>query len=131
NIDADKVSLWNPSHPRALRAIWVNNTSGQSLDSGSFNILENNTFAGEGVMDTIKPGEKRLLSYAVDQGIHIDAESKFESEKVNHVRILHGILYQIRGRREKRTYKIRNADTDARNVVIEHPLRAGWKLVSE
>ncbi len=131
NIEADKISLWNASRPRALRAIWVNNTSGQSLDSGTFNILENNTFAGEGVMDVIKPGEKRLLSYAVDQGIHIDAESKFENERVNRVRISHGVLYQTRGRREKRTYKIRNADKDARNVVIEHPVRAGWKLTSE
>lgn len=131
NIEADKVSLWNASRPRALRAVWVNNTSGLSLDAGTFNILENNTFAGEGVMDMIKPGERRLLSYAVDQGIHIDAESKFENERVNRVRIIHGVLYQTRGQREKRTYKIRNADKDARNVVIEHPVRAGWKLVSD
>ena len=131
NIEADKVSLWNPSRPRALRAIWVTNTSGQSLDSGTFNILDNSTFAGEGVMDMIKPGEKRLLSYAVDQGIHIDAESKYETDRVNRVRIVHGVLYQTRGVREKRTYKIRNADTDSRNVVIEHPLRPGWKLLSD
>ena len=25
-------------------------------------------------------------------------------------------------------YKIRNADTSPRQVVIEHPLREGWKL---
>lgn len=131
NIEADKVSLWNPSHPRALRAVWVNNTSGLSLDAGTFNILEDNTFAGEGLLDVIKPGEKRLLSYAVDQGIHIDAQSKYSSERVTRVRIVHGVLTQTRGQREKRTYTIRNADAKPRNVVIEHPVRAGWKLLSE
>lgn len=131
NIEADKVSLWNPEHPRALRAIWVTNTSGDSLDSGTFNILEDNTFAGEGVMEMIKPGEKRLLSYAVDQGVHVDAESGTESEKITRVRILHGLMTQTRGRREQKIYKVRNADTDERKVVIEHPLRAGWKLTSE
>ncbi|MCU1308093.1 MAG: hypothetical protein JWN45_2788 [Acidobacteriaceae bacterium] len=131
NIEADKVSLWNPSYPRALRAVWVNNTSGLSLDAGTFNILEDNTFAGEGLLDVIKPGEKRLLSYAVDQGIHIDAQSKYSSERVTRVRIVHGVLTQTRGQREKRTYTIRNADAKPRNVVIEHPVRAGWKLMSE
>jgi hypothetical protein len=109
----------------------VNNTSGLSLDAGTFNILEDNTFAGEGLLDVIKPGEKRLLSYAVDQGIHIDAQSKYSSERVTRVRIVRGVLTQTRGQREKRTYTIRNADAKPRTVVIEHPVRAGWKLMSE
>jgi len=32
--------------------------------------------------------------------------------------------------REKRTYTVRNEDSKARTVVIEHPNRAGWKLTS-
>jgi hypothetical protein len=131
NIEADKVSLWNDGRSHALRALWINNTSGLSLDGGTFNILEDNTFAGEGVLDVIKPGEKRLLSYAVDQAIHIDSDSDTESERVTRVKIVHGVMTQISGQREKRTYKIRNADTSARTVVIEHPARNGWKITSE
>jgi len=65
-IDAEKVSVWNPSDSSVLRALWVDNTSGLTLDGGSFNVLEGNAFAGEGLMDPIKPGEKRLLCYAAD-----------------------------------------------------------------
>jgi hypothetical protein len=59
-IEAEDVTLWSggPSsddesdsdHPtRALHALWLRNTSGLTLDSGTFNILEKDTFAGEGI----------------------------------------------------------------------------------
>ena len=35
-IDAEKVSVWNPSQPSALRALWINNSSDLTLDGGSF-----------------------------------------------------------------------------------------------
>ena len=75
-IDAEKVSVWNPSESSALRALWVNNTSDLTLDGGSFNVLEGEAFAGEGLMDPIKPGEKRILSYAADLGVLVDAKRK-------------------------------------------------------
>lgn len=39
-IDAEKVSVWNPSDSSVLRALWIDNTSGLTLDGGSFNVLE-------------------------------------------------------------------------------------------
>ena len=75
-IDAEKVSVWNPSQSAVLRALWLDNTSELTLDGGSFNVLEGDAFAGEGLMDPIKPGEKRLLSYAADLGVLVDAKQK-------------------------------------------------------
>src|SRR3984885_13834534 len=75
-IDAEKVSVWNPSQSAVLRALWVDNTSDLTLDGGSFNVLEGDAFAGEGLMDAIKPGEKRLLSYAADPGGPIDGKQQ-------------------------------------------------------
>ena len=63
--DSDDDEDGKPS--RALRALWVTNSSGLTLDSGTFNILEGDTFAGEGLIDTVHPGERRLLSYALTQ----------------------------------------------------------------
>ena len=45
-IDAEKVSVWNPSESSVLRALWVDNTSALTLDGGSFNVLEGDAFAG-------------------------------------------------------------------------------------
>jgi hypothetical protein len=130
-IDAEKVSVWNPSESSVLRALWVNNTSDLTLDGGSFNVLEGEAFAGEGLMDPIKPGEKRLLSYAADLGVLVDAKQKAENQHVTKVIIAHGTMTQMTQERQENTYTIRNRDAAARTVVIEHPARAGWKLTDD
>jgi flagellin-like hook-associated protein FlgL len=38
-------------------------------------------------------------------------------------------MFVSKEHRDKVKYTIRNADTAARKVVIEHPVRAGWKLI--
>src|SRR5207253_9782002 len=63
-IEAEKVSLWNDSEQAPLRSLWITNSSGLTLDGGTFNVLENDTFAGEGLIDPVKPNERRLVSYA-------------------------------------------------------------------
>ena len=127
-IDAEKVSVWNPSQPSVLRALWINNSSDLTLDGGSFNVLETDTFAGEGLMDPIKPDEKRLLSYAADLGLLVDEKQKSEKQKITKIVIAHGAMTQITEEREEHIYTIRNRDTSARTVVIEHPARPGWQL---
>jgi hypothetical protein len=129
-VEAEKVSVWNPSENYVLRALWVTNSSDLTLDSGSFNILEGDAFAGEGLMDPIKPGEKRLLSYAADLGLAVDAKEKDENQRVTRIVISHGAMIPTREDRQERTYTIRNRDTSPRTVVIEHPARAGWKLAA-
>jgi archaellum component FlaC len=130
-IDAEKVSVWNPSQSSVLRALWLDNTSALTFDGGSFNVLEGDAFAGEGLMDPIKPGEKRLLSYAADLGVLVDAKQKAENQRVTKVIIAHGSMMQSTQEREEHTYTIRNRDTASRTVVIEHPARPGWKLTDD
>jgi hypothetical protein len=130
-IDAEKVSVWNPSDTSVLRALWLNNTSDLTLDGGTFNVLEGEAFAGEGLMDAIKPGEKRLLSYAADLGVLVDAKRKADPQRVTKVMIAHGTMTQSTQERQENTYTIRNRDTSTRTVVIEHPSRPGWKLADD
>jgi hypothetical protein len=127
-IDAEKVSVWNPSDSSVLRALWVENTSSLTLDGGSFNVLEGDAFAGEGLMDAIKPGEKRLLSYAADLGVLVDAKQKSDTQRVTKIVISRGLMNQSTQERQECIYTIRNRDTIARTLVIEHPARQGWKL---
>jgi hypothetical protein len=60
-IGAEKVSVWNEQSglARPQRAMWLTNSSGLTLDGGSFSVLEEETFAGEGVFEPIRPDEKR------------------------------------------------------------------------
>jgi len=40
-IEADKVTLWSEDSPQALRALWLKNTSGLTLDGGTFIMRSN------------------------------------------------------------------------------------------
>ena len=130
HVSAEKVSLWNAAEnsPRPLRALWITNSSALTLDGGSFSVLEDETFAGEGLTDSIKPGEKRPVSYAADLGVRVDKKVDGSPQRVTHVRIARGVMMQTSEQRQATTYTIRNDDTGPRVVLIEHPLRTGWKV---
>ena len=128
HIDAEKVTLWNPESATALRALWLTNTSGQTLDAGSFNILEGDTFAGQGLLEAVHPGEKRLVSYAPDPALRVKLEENFSEKPISRIVINKGLMFTTREQRSSRTYKISNSDVTSREVVIEHPARPEWKL---
>ena len=128
-IEAEQVSIWSEGAPRSLRGLWLTNSSGLTLDAGSFNVLEGGSFAGEGLLDPVKPGERRLVSYAVDLGLHVEARHASDRQRVSQLRLARGVLTQVVEMREKRTYIVRNEDTEPRTVVIEHPVRPGWRLI--
>jgi hypothetical protein len=128
HIDAEKVTLWNADSAAALRALWLTNTSGQTLDAGSFNVLEGDTFAGQGLLEAVHPGEKRLVSYAPDPALRVQVEENFSEKPISKIVINKGVMLTIREQRSSKTYKISNSDVTSRDVVIEHPARAEWKL---
>ena len=132
-VDAERVTLWSSSEDEdvehvPLRAIWLKNTSSQVLDSGTFNILEDGAFAGEGVLQSIHPDERRLLSYAADTAIHVKTEDEASNEPYSRVKIAKGLMMLTREEREKTKFHIRNADKDERVVVLEVPAQQGWIL---
>lgn len=77
------------------------------------------------------PDERRLLSYAADTAVRVTAEADSHDKPVSHIRIAKGVIFISREQRNRVKYSIRNSDTVARQVVIEHPVRDGWKLVDD
>jgi hypothetical protein len=129
HIEAEKVTLWNENSP-PLRAVWIKNTSGQVLDAGSFNVLEAEAFAGEGVLENIHPEERRLLSYAADAAVHVKFEDEASDNPYTRIKIAKGVMYLVQEQRAKKKYTIRNADTEARQVIVEYPAQEGWELTN-
>ncbi|HEY6369443.1 MAG TPA: carboxypeptidase regulatory-like domain-containing protein [Candidatus Sulfotelmatobacter sp.] len=127
HIEAEKVTLWN-AESAPLRALWIKNTSGQVLDAGSFNVLEAETFAGEGVLETIHPEERRLLSYAGDAAVHVKYSEESSDKPFSRIRIAKGIMLMTKEEHKANKFTIRNADTEPRQVVVEYPAEQGWKL---
>jgi hypothetical protein len=129
-IEAEKVSLWSGTagSGRPLRGLWLKNTSPLTFDGGSFSVLENEVFAGEGLTDPIKPGERRLISYATDLGLVVEASKNSQPQRVTKVKISKGVLTQVSELHERTLYVARNQDASTRTLVIEHPARTDWQL---
>ena len=127
-IDARKVTLWNGQSQHPLRALWITNSSGLTLDAGTFNIVEDGAFSGEGLLQEVKPAERRLISYAADTSVRVTPRDQSTMEPANRVRVARGVMWITREQRSEREYVVHNSDTAAREVIIEHPVRQGWKL---
>ncbi len=131
SVQAERVTLYNAANPVPLRALWLTNSGNSTLDRGSFSLFDHGEFAGEGITDTIHAGEKRLLSYAVDQAVHVTAEGRLNSSHLRHIAVHDGYLVESNEEIREVTYVVHNAASDARTVLIEHPVQNGWKLTSE
>ena len=45
------------------------NTSALTFEGGSLTVLDRDAYAGEALMERLKPKEKRLISFALDLGL--------------------------------------------------------------
>jgi len=128
-LPAEHVTLWSEREKTPLRAVWLENKSKLTLDSGSFSIFESGEFAGEGLLDPIHPGEKRLLSYAADQAVRVKITDRENLRTLHHVMIRKGVIVETHMDVASVTYAATNhAETD-RVVLVEHPRRNnGWVL---
>jgi hypothetical protein len=129
-LPVERVSLWSVQQPTALRALWITNTSTLTLDRGSFAIVENGSFGGEGLLDPIHPGEKRLLSYAADQAVRVSQDRVGYNRKITSITIKKGVLTEHSIDVSENNYTIHNAAPEARTVLIEQAINRGWTLNS-
>ncbi len=130
-LPIERVTLWSSSQPVALRALWITNSSTLTLDRGSFSIVENGSFGGEGLLDPIHPNEKRLLSYAADQAVHVDSKQDPQVHHLRSIVIAKGILTEHYRDVVQRDYGIRNAAPEDRIVVLEHARSQSFQLNAE
>jgi hypothetical protein len=78
--------------------------------------------------DSIKPDERRLISYATDLGLLVEASKNSRPQHVTRVKISKGVLTQVSELHERTLYIARNQDEGTRTLVIEHPARMEWQL---
>ncbi len=130
-IEAERVSVWNRATGtgRPLRAVWLTNTSSLTLDGGTFSVIDAGAFAGEGIVEPLKPNEKRLLSYGSDLAVQVDARPTDRPLRIVRIRAHNGLVTAQSESRSEWVYRVRNEDTTPRTIIIEHPVRAGWTLL--
>jgi hypothetical protein len=114
-----------------LRALWLTNTTALTLDRGSFTLIENGAFAGEGLTDPIHANEKRLLSYAADQSVHVAIDQDKQTDRITLLRGSRGVINIHRADTHEIEFLIHNAAATRRTVITEVPVVAGYKIDSD
>jgi hypothetical protein len=132
DVEGEKVAIWSP-RTRDLRprtGLLLTNTSGRTLAPGAFTVIDTGTFAGEGLTETIHPGERRLLSYGLDLAMTVATLPSRGQERVERVVVRDGVIrWHVRSQAEV-VYRATSQHATPRTVVIEHPVEPHYALVA-
>jgi len=135
DFEAERLALYQPgthaTHP--LAAIRLRNDGETALPPGILTLYERGedgrvAYVGDARTKTVPAGEKRLLSYALDQNIRIDRENK-SNNRISSAKIAGGLLVLTQIQRAETIYRITAPAKTARNLLIEHPRSKDWDLV--
>ncbi len=129
-VEARKLLIYTDetqANPRT--ASEITNNTGKTLDGGPITVFDNGAYAGEALVETVKAGDKRLISYGIDLGTRITTKFGSEQRQVREIRANRGVIFAKASTEETKTYTIKNVDPRAKTLIIEHPLRTGYKLI--
>jgi hypothetical protein len=129
-IGARKLLVYSDQgseHP--TNAAELTNATGKTLDGGPITVFDGGAYGGEALMETLKTGDKRLISYAVDLGTRITSQFDSKADTVREIHFRRGILTARAATVETKTYTIRNVDQKPKTLIIEHPARPGYRLL--
>jgi hypothetical protein len=131
-LEARKLLIYSQRgslHP--TNAAELTNTTGKTLDGGPITVYDAGAYGGEALMETLKAGDKRLISYAVDLGTRVTEAFGGKQAVVREIHANRGVLTTKMVAEETRTYTVRNVDQKAKTLIIEHPLRPGFTLLNQ
>jgi hypothetical protein len=131
-LDARKLLIYSDRSSQNPRtAAELTNNTGKTLDGGPITVFDNNAYAGEALVETVKTGDKRLISYGVDLGTRVTTAIDSGSRRYLDFKATRGTITAKTGIEETTTYTIRNIDNRAKTLILEHPLRPGYKLLNQ
>lgn len=123
----------SPRHP--LASVRMANDGASGLPPGVITIYERQgapgsgdiSYVGDARLGALPPGENRLLSYALDQKIGVERDQA-RTETLVRGSIAGGVLKYETLQRQTMTYRVRAPAREGRQLLVETPRLAGWKL---
>ena len=129
-INARKLLIYMESFGlNPMNAAEIANSTGKTLDGGPITVYDANAYAGEALVETLKAGDKRLITYGIDLGARVTTAFNSTRANVREVHFARGVLTTRNSVEETKTYTIKNVDPRRKTVIIEHKQRPGYKLL--
>jgi hypothetical protein len=130
-IAARKLLIYSESYGQnPMSAAELTNNTGKTLDGGPITVFEGAGYGGEALMNTVKSGDKRLISYAVDLGTRVGTKEDTGESRLLEIHVNHGVLSQKSSVLLTKTYSIRNVDPHPKTLLIEQPILEGYSPIS-
>ena len=132
-MEGARVSIFNEAarRDRPLSGMLLKNTSGLTLEDGALTVIDGNAYAGEALMERLKPEEQRLVSFALDLGTLANVRQVETKAPAFVARIRDGVFQVHYFQEDKKIYTFANQTDKARVVYVEHPVRQGWELAKD
>jgi hypothetical protein len=129
-MEGERVSIFNEAarRDRPLSGMMLQNTSRLTLEDGSMTVIDGDAYAGEALMERLKPNEKRLISFALDLGTLVAVRTKENRTPTFLVKVVNGVFQAHYYQTTQKSYTLTNQTERERVVYIEHPVREGWTL---
>jgi hypothetical protein len=132
DIGGEKLSIYNErvhvKHP--LNGFRLKNSTALHLLQGPITVFDGGTYAGDARIDSLPPGQERLISYALDLKVEVDPQAKPGAEELVAASFRKGVLLVTRKAIQEKVYTVASRDGKPKVVLIEHPRRAEWALVA-
>ncbi|MBX3267216.1 MAG: hypothetical protein KF831_10960 [Acidobacteria bacterium] len=129
-MEGERVSIYNESarKDRPMGGMMLSNTTPLTFEGGSLTVLDGDAYAGEALMERLKPKERRLISFALDLGTRVSTKSETDLRPVQLIKVVNGVFQAHYFRHDKKTYTLSNQTDKVKTVYIEHPVRENWGL---
>lgn len=126
-----KPVLLYQKHARAenpIRCVEFENTTGLTLEGGPVTVLDSGSYAGEAMLDTLKPKEQRLIGYAVELAVRVTDKIDSRTTAVSRVVVRNGTLTTYCGQVQETVYTFASKSDAKQTVYLDHPRTSGWEL---
>ena len=126
--NANKDEETKQPNPRPMSGLLLKNITQTTFEGGSMTVLDHDAYAGEALMERLKPKEQRLISFALDLGTLVKIEQKEDREPSRLVKVVNGVFELHYFRTDKKIYTLTNQTDREKVVYVEHPVRENWTL---
>ena len=132
DIDTEKLSLYNAESDRRfpLNAVRLKNGTGLHLKGGPITLFDGSNYAGDAKMEDVPPGDSRLITYAVDLSVEGERQGPGVTMTEGTMSLKKGVLTVTRKETQETTYTLKSKAESPKTVLIEHPFRPEFKLIS-
>ncbi len=131
-VTARPLSVYNPAiHPTyPLKGFHVTNTTKQFLAQGPLTVYEGGTAVGQARISDVKPGDTRLIAYAIDLDVPVRMDPQADVRTPVSRKLVNGELRTVTRVKATVRYSAFNKGKRPATVWVTQAARPDWKLIA-